>query len=167
MEIFQLRFLCRLVQKPSAAVLPSTLEQIGCKILLATIIISPCAGSRFQADGRLAWVYALAWADTDRFGRISGFSHGDFVKLDDSGLHLKSLITMVVISFGPEDNMDIAQKLGADIVMQLISVRLSRRKSLCRSRGWALKSLLNAVECTPPDWSLWYCTGRCTFDSVS
>ena len=53
-------------------------------------------------------------------GGFQVFSHGDYVKLSDKGVAFRAIdYGGEKIFWTPEDNMDIAQKLGADIVMQL------------------------------------------------
>lgn len=52
-------------------------------------------------------------------GGFQIFSLADTVKLDDDGVTFQSIYDGNKIRWTPEDNMDIQQKIGADIIMQL------------------------------------------------
>lgn len=52
-------------------------------------------------------------------GGFQVFSLADTVKLEDDGVTFKSIYDGHKIKWTPEDNMDIQQKIGADIIMQL------------------------------------------------
>jgi queuine tRNA-ribosyltransferase len=103
-------------------VLPSTLRDIGAQIILANtyhLSMRPGADMISQLGGLhrfMCWDRPIL---TDS-GGFQIFSHADLVKLCDDGVAFR------VDDYGgehvfwtPEDNMDIQQKLGADIVMQL------------------------------------------------
>ena len=52
-------------------------------------------------------------------GGFQIFSLADTVKLDDDGVSFRSIYDGAKIRWTPEDNMEIQQKIGADIIMQL------------------------------------------------
>ena len=52
-------------------------------------------------------------------GGFQIFSLADTVKLDDDGVNFRSIYDGAKIRWTPEDNMEIQQKIGADIIMQL------------------------------------------------
>ena len=102
--------------------LPPTLHELGTKILLAnTYHLSMRPGAELVAEmgglhGFMAWDGPIL---TDS-GGFQVFSLGEHFKLSDDG------VTFRAVDYGgervrwtPEENMRIAQLLGADIVMQL------------------------------------------------
>ncbi len=102
--------------------LPPTLERIGTKILLANayhLAMRPGADLVAEMGGLhsfMCWPHPIL---TDS-GGFQVFSHGDFVKLDEGGVTFRAVdYGGSYVHWSPEDNMSIAQKLGADIVMQL------------------------------------------------
>lgn len=102
--------------------LPPTLERIGTKILLANayhLAMRPGADLVAEMGGLhsfMCWPHPIL---TDS-GGFQVFSHGDFVKLDEGGVTFRAVdYGGSYVHWSPEDNMAIAQKLGADIVMQL------------------------------------------------
>ncbi|MDO4797521.1 MAG: tRNA guanosine(34) transglycosylase Tgt [Coriobacteriales bacterium] len=103
-------------------ILPSTLRQIGTKILLAnTYHLSMRPGPELIAQ--LGGLHEFMRWDgpilTDS-GGFQVFSHADHFKLSNDGVRFHAVdYGGEVVSWTPEENMRIAQLLGADIVMQL------------------------------------------------
>ncbi len=103
-------------------ILPSTLREIGTKILLAnTYHLSMRPGPELidqlgGLHGFMRWDGPIL---TDS-GGFQVFSHADHFKLSDDGVRFHAVdYGGEVVSWTPEENMRIAQLLGADIVMQL------------------------------------------------
>ena len=102
--------------------LPPTLHEMGTKILLAnTYHLSMRPGAELVA--KLGGLHEFMRWDgpilTDS-GGFQVFSHGEHFKLDDDGVTFHAVdYGGEVVSWTPEENMRIAQLLGADIVMQL------------------------------------------------
>ncbi len=126
--------------------MPSTLYELGTKILLAnTYHLSMRPGADLVAEmgglhGFMRWDGPIL---TDS-GGFQVFSHEEFCKLSDDGVRFRAVdYDGKWVSWTPEDNMDIAQKLGADIVMQLdqcVGYPAPRRKverSVELSSRWA------------------------------
>ena len=103
-------------------ILPDTLKQLDAKIVLAnTYHLSMRPGSELIEE--LGGLHRFMCWDrpilTDS-GGFQVFSHGDFVKLTDDGVTFRAVdYDGRHVHWTPEDNMVIAQQLGADIVMQL------------------------------------------------
>ncbi len=102
--------------------LPSTLEQMGTKILLSnTYHLSMRPGADLVA-ARGGLHDFMRWQGpilTDS-GGFQAFSHEEFFKLSDEGVRFRAVdYDGSWVSWTPEENMRIAQQLGADIVMQL------------------------------------------------
>ncbi len=103
-------------------VLPSSLAEIGAQIVLAnTYHLEMRPGSELVEE--LGGLHEfMQWKGpilTDS-GGFQVFSHGEFVKLSDDGVRFRAVdYDGSWVSWTPEDNMAIAQRLGADIVMQL------------------------------------------------
>ena len=102
--------------------LPSTVEQLGAQIVLAnTYHLSMRPGAELVAEmgglhDFMNWHHPIL---TDS-GGFQVFSHGDLVKLSDEGVAFRADdYDGAHVFWTPEQNMDIQQKLGADIVMQL------------------------------------------------
>ena len=102
--------------------LPQTVEQLGAQIVLAnTYHLAMRPGAELVAEmGGLHefmnWHHPIL---TDS-GGFQVFSHGDLVKLTDEGVRFRvDDYDGAHVFWSPETNMDIQQKLGADIVMQL------------------------------------------------
>ena len=99
-----------------------TLHDLGTKILLAnTYHLSMRPGADLVAE--MGGLHSFMRWDgpilTDS-GGFQVFSLGDYVKLTDDGVGFRAVdYGGEKIFWTPEDNMEIAQKLGADIVMQL------------------------------------------------
>ena len=102
--------------------LPSTLEQLGTKILLAnTYHLSMRPGADLVAEmgglhDFMGWHHPIL---TDS-GGFQVFSHEEFFRLSRDGVRFRAVdYDGRWVEWSPEENMAIAQKLGADIVMQL------------------------------------------------
>ena len=102
--------------------LPSTVEQLGAQIVLANtyhLAMRPGADLVAEMGGLhefMNWHHPIL---TDS-GGFQVFSHGDLVKLTDEGVRFRvDDYDGAHVFWTPETNMDIQQKLGADIVMQL------------------------------------------------
>ena len=99
-----------------------TLHELGTEILLAnTYHLSMRPGADLVAE--MGGLHSFMCWDgpilTDS-GGFQVFSLGDYVKLTDDGVGFRAVdYGGEKIFWTPEDNMQIAQKLGADIVMQL------------------------------------------------
>ncbi len=88
-------------------------------MLANTYHLSMRPGADLVAEtGRRAQVHELGRPHPHRLGRVPGLRHNDS-KLTDEGVQLRRAITTAAMFWTPEDNMDIAEKLGADICMQL------------------------------------------------
>lgn len=103
-------------------IMPSTLTELGTKILLANtyhLSLRPGADLIAEMGGLHDFMQWHGPILTDS-GGFQVFSHGDFVKLSDEGVRFRAVdYDGSYVFWTPEDNMGIAQKLGADIVMQL------------------------------------------------
>ena len=102
--------------------LPATVEQLGAQIVLAnTYHLAMRPGAELVAEmgglhDFMNWHHPIL---TDS-GGFQVFSHGDLVKLTDEGVAFRvDDYDGAHVFWTPEQNMDIQQKLGADIVMQL------------------------------------------------
>lgn len=102
--------------------LPEQLRGLGAKIILANAYhLSQRPGADLVAE--LGGLHSFMRWDgpilTDS-GGFQVFSHGDFVRLDEGGVTFRTVdYDGSYVHWTPEDNMAIAQSLGADIVMQL------------------------------------------------
>ena len=126
--------------------MPSTLRELGTKILLAnTYHLSMRPGADLVAEmGGLHDFMRWDGPILTDSGGFQVFSHEEFCKLSDDGVRFRAVdYDGKWVSWTPEDNMDIAQKLGADIVMQLdqcVGYPAPRRKverSVELSSRWA------------------------------
>ena len=102
--------------------LPPTLEQLGTKILLAnTYHLSQRPGADLVAEmGGLHDFMRWQGPILTDSGGFQVFSHGEFVRLSREGVEFRAVdYDGSHVFWTPEDNMAIAQKLGADICMQL------------------------------------------------
>lgn len=100
---------------------PETLKEIGAQIILANtyhLSLRPGADLIAEAGGLHSFMAYGGPILTDS-GGFQVFSLADTLKLDDDGLTFKSIYDGSKIRWTPEINMDIQQKLGADIIMQL------------------------------------------------
>ena len=102
--------------------LPDQLEDLGTKILLANtyhLANRPGADLVEEMGGLHDFMQWHGPILTDS-GGFQVFSHGDFTKLTDDGVTFRTVdYDGSYVHWTPEKNMEIAQKLGADIVMQL------------------------------------------------
>ena len=102
--------------------LPPTLHELGTKILLANtyhLAMRPGADLVAQMGGLHDFMRWDGPILTDS-GGFQVFSHGEFMKLTDDGVSFRAVeYGGERVTWTPEENMAIAQKLGADIVMQL------------------------------------------------
>lgn len=103
-------------------ILPSTLEQMGTQILLNNLYhLSQRPGADLVQQ--MGGVHSfMRWGGpilTDS-GGFQVFSHEQYFKLSNEGVRFRAVdYDGRWCEWTPEQNMDIAQKLGADIVMQL------------------------------------------------
>lgn len=100
---------------------PETLKEIGAQIILANtyhLSLRPGADLISEAGGLHSFMAYDGPILTDS-GGFQVFSLADTLKLDDDGLTFKSIYDGSKIRWTPELNMEIQQKLGADIIMQL------------------------------------------------
>ncbi|MDY4041241.1 MAG: tRNA guanosine(34) transglycosylase Tgt [Collinsella sp.] len=99
-----------------------TVAGLGAKIVLANtyhLAMRPGADLVAEMGGLHAFMNWHGPILTDS-GGFQVFSHGDAVKLTDEGVRfIATDYDGSHVFWTPEDNMEIAQKLGADIVMQL------------------------------------------------
>ena len=103
-------------------VLPGQLGELGAKIILAnTYHLSQRPGADLVAEmGGLHDFMQWHGPILTDSGGFQVFSHGDFTRLTDDGVTFRTVdYDGSYVHWTPEDNMGIAQKLGADIVMQL------------------------------------------------
>ncbi|MDI9589745.1 MAG: tRNA guanosine(34) transglycosylase Tgt [Acidobacteriota bacterium] len=102
--------------------LPPTLRDLGTKILLANayhLSMRPGAGLVDEMGGLHEFMRWPGPILTDS-GGFQVFSHADHVRIDDDGVTFRAVdYDGRYVRWTPEDNMDIARKLGADIAMQL------------------------------------------------
>ncbi|MCH4184459.1 MAG: tRNA guanosine(34) transglycosylase Tgt [Eggerthellaceae bacterium] len=101
--------------------LPSTLEQIGAQIVLANtyhLSMRPGADLVAEAGGLHSFMNWNGPILTDS-GGFQVFSLAHTLKLSNDGIDFLSIYGGDHVHWTPEINMDIQQKLGADIIMQL------------------------------------------------
>jgi queuine tRNA-ribosyltransferase len=127
-------------------ILPSTLHEIGAKIILAnTYHLSQRPGEELIASmGGLHTFMNWDGPILTDSGGFQVFSHEDHVRLKDDGVGFRAVdYGGEHIFWTPEENMRIAEALGADIVMQL---------DVCS--GWPVerKKLERAVKLSS-DWA--------------
>lgn len=126
--------------------LPDTLKTLGCKILLSNtyhLSLQPGCDLIDEFGGLHEFMHWDRPILTDS-GGFQVFSHEDAMKLSDEGLKFRAVdYDGRWVFWTPEDNMRIAQKLGADIVMQLdqcVGYPADRKKverSVELSSAWA------------------------------
>lgn len=100
---------------------PQTLEEIGAQVILANtyhLSLRPGADLVAEAGGLHKFMNYPGPILTDS-GGFQVFSLADTLKLDEDGLTFNSIYDGSKIRWTPEENMEIQQKLGADIIMQL------------------------------------------------
>lgn len=130
-------------------VMPQTLKGIGSQIVLANtyhLSLRPGADLIEEAGG----LHAFSGYDgpmlTDS-GGFQIFSLADTLKLDSDGVNFSSIYDGDKIRWTPEDNMEIQQKLGADIIMQLDqcppypATREFVKRAVDLSANWAKRCL--------------------------
>ena len=130
-------------------VMPQTLKEIGSQIVLANtyhLSLRPGADLIEEAGG----LHAFSGYDgpmlTDS-GGFQIFSLADTLKLDSDGVNFSSIYDGDKIRWTPEDNMEIQQKLGADIIMQLDqcppypATREFVKRAVDLSANWAKRCL--------------------------
>ena len=103
-------------------ILPSQLEQLGAKIILAnTYHLANRPGEDLVAEmGGLHEFMRWRGPILTDSGGVQVFSHGEFPRLTNDGVEFRTVdYDGQHVFWTPEKNMEIAQKLGADIVMQL------------------------------------------------
>ena len=102
--------------------LPPTLEQLGTKILLANtyhLSMRPGADLVDEMGGLHEFMQWHGPILTDS-GGFQVFSHSEHVKLTNEGVTFRAVdYDGKYVHWSPQENMNIARKLGADIVMQL------------------------------------------------
>ena len=103
-------------------ILPSQLEQLGAKIILANkyhLANRPGEDLVAEMGGLHEFMRWRGPILTDS-GGFQVFSHGEFTRLTNDGVEFRTVdYDGQHVFWTPEKNMEIAQKLGADIVMQL------------------------------------------------
>ncbi len=102
-------------------ILPDQLHDLNAQVVLANtyhLSMRPGADLLAEAGGVHKFMNYDGPMLTDS-GGFQIFSLADTVKLDDNGVSFRSIYDGAKIRWTPEENMDIQQKIGADIVMQL------------------------------------------------
>lgn len=102
-------------------IMPDQLHDLNSQVVLANtyhLSMRPGADLLAEAGGVHKFMNYDGPMLTDS-GGFQIFSLADTVKLDDDGVSFRSIYDGAKIRWTPEDNMDIQQKIGADIVMQL------------------------------------------------
>ncbi len=102
-------------------IMPDQLHELSSQVVLANtyhLSMRPGADLLAEAGGVHKFMNYDGPMLTDS-GGFQIFSLADTVKLDDDGVNFRSIYDGAKIRWTPEDNMDIQQKIGADIVMQL------------------------------------------------
>ncbi len=100
---------------------PEEVKEAGAQIILANTyhcFLRPGAELVAKAGGLHQFMNWHAPILTDS-GGFQVFSLSNLRKLDDDGVSFKSHIDGKIFKFTPESNMDVQNKLGADIIMQL------------------------------------------------
>lgn len=102
-------------------IMPDQLHELNSQVVLANtyhLSMRPGADLLAEAGGVHKFMNYDGPMLTDS-GGFQIFSLADTVKLDDDGVSFRSIYDGAKIRWTPEDNMDIQQKIGADIIMQL------------------------------------------------
>ena len=102
-------------------IMPDQLHELSSQVVLANtyhLSMRPGADLLAEAGGVHKFMNYDGPMLTDS-GGFQIFSLADTVKLDDDGVNFRSIYDGAKIRWTPEDNMDIQQKIGADIVMQI------------------------------------------------
>ena len=136
-----------------------TLQELGAQVVLANtyhLSLRPGADLIAQAGGLHSFMAYDGPILTDS-GGFQVFSLADTLKLDADGLTFKSIYDGTKVRWTPESNMEIQQRLGADIAMQLDqctpypSTRAFVKKAVDLSANWAQRCL---AAHTRPDQTL-------------
>ncbi len=123
---------------------PEEVADAGAEIILANTyhcFLRPGADIVAQAGGLHQFMNWNAPILTDS-GGFQVFSLENLRKLDDDGVSFKSHIDGKLFKFTPESNMEVQNKLGADIIMQL---------DICTPYG-ATKEEVIAADARTVDW---------------
>lgn len=129
--------------------LPDTLREIGSQVVLANtyhLSLRPGADLIAEAGGLHAFMNWNGPILTDS-GGFQVFSLADTLKLDADGLTFRSIYGGEKVRWTPESNMEIQQKLGADVAMQLDqcapypATREFVEGAVERSAAWAKRCL--------------------------
>ena len=102
-------------------ILPETLTQLGSQVVLANtyhLFLRPGIDVVEENGGIQKFMNYPGPMLTDS-GGFQIFSLADTLKLDDDGVTFASIYDGAKTRWTPEDNMDIQERIGADIVMQL------------------------------------------------
>ena len=102
-------------------ILPETLTQLGSQVVLANtyhLFLKPGIDVVEENGGIQKFMNYPGPMLTDS-GGFQIFSLADTVKLDDDGVTFASIYDGSKIRWTPEDNMEIQERIGADIAMQL------------------------------------------------
>ncbi len=97
------------------------LKEVGSQVVLANtyhLAMRPGADLLAEAGGVHSFMNYDGPMLTDS-GGFQIFSLADTVKLDNDGVRFHSIYDGAKIRWTPEDNMEIQEKIGADIIMQL------------------------------------------------
>ena len=128
---------------------PQTLKDIGAQIILSNtyhLSLRPGADLIAQAGGLHSFMSYDGPILTDS-GGFQIFSLADTLKLDDDGVTFASVYDGLRVRWTPEINMEIQQKLGADIIMQLDqcppypATRQFVQRAVDLSANWAKRCL--------------------------
>ncbi|MEG1746440.1 MAG: tRNA guanosine(34) transglycosylase Tgt [Raoultibacter sp.] len=138
---------------------PDVLHDLGSQVVLANtyhLSLRPGADVIAEAGGLHSFMNWDGPILTDS-GGFQIFSLADTLKLDFDGVNFRSIYDGAKIRWTPEDNMEIQQKLGADIAMQLDQCsaypasREALQKAVDLSARWARRCL---AAHTRPDQTL-------------
>ncbi|MEF9841160.1 MAG: tRNA guanosine(34) transglycosylase Tgt [Raoultibacter sp.] len=138
---------------------PDVLHDLGSQVVLANtyhLSLRPGADVIAEAGGLHSFMNWDGPILTDS-GGFQIFSLADTLKLDFNGVNFRSIYDGAKIRWTPEDNMEIQQKLGADIAMQLDQCsaypasREALQKAVDLSARWARRCL---AAHTRPDQTL-------------
>ncbi|MEG0027247.1 MAG: tRNA guanosine(34) transglycosylase Tgt [Raoultibacter sp.] len=138
---------------------PDVLHDLGSQVVLANtyhLSLRPGADVIAEAGGLHSFMNWDGPILTDS-GGFQIFSLADTLKLDFDGVNFRSIYDGAKIRWTPEDNMEIQQKLGADIAMQLDQCsaypasREALQKAVDLSTRWARRCL---AAHTRPDQTL-------------
>ncbi len=130
-------------------IMPIQLHDLGAQVVLANtyhLSLRPGADLIAEAGGLHAFMRWDAPILTDS-GGFQVFSLADTVKLHDDGLEFRSIYDGERVFWTPETNMELQQKLGADIVMQLDQCtpypadRAFVRRAVLLSAAWGRRCL--------------------------